>query len=627
MWKGKKAMDGLHIRYQNKSTPVRSILILMVAVVLIAAGFMLLFIRNNMKRSEREIAVLYGKSADAYITAVEGKLGGYFTSLGMVGLNQSVRQNIFRTDVTPSQMVEIGRSLGDRIDEMTFFLYRGGEVRQHSLYTYLPADGRYFFRIQDAARQPWYQKVQKKSPCWCYSHSNVTDSNLLTIASVVNAFGSERPGLSEDCYQTITVDTSILFSPGISNFPDQNTAVFVFDNDGGKLVYGSDPKMGSLVSGFYGKEKAALTGRARQEADDLSFRGGGKSFSVLSRPLSNLNATVLFLYEPVGAVRQEDGSELALMESTGGLLVAFLVILLLFYWIFTRRLNRLIRKMDGFDEQNFIHPSAIGGTDEIARIDRHLVGMQERIHTLIRQEYAAELDKMKAQNEALISCINPHFLYNTLNSISAMAGMEGADGTADMICSLSSMFRYSSNVTEKFVKLRMELQNVFNYLHIQNIRYGDSFRYRVEVEAPLQELPVPKQILQPVVENVFTHAFRGSARSGRLLITAETKGKYLILSVRDNGSGIPAEALKKLNRSFEDGPDGDGKGGPSRIGLRNVHHRLRLIYGDGCGLSLTSAEGEYTCVEIRLLREPPERLPQSLHDPASHAANIQPEVI
>lgn len=133
--------------------------------------------------------------------------------------------------------------------------------------------------------------------------------------------------------------------------------------------------------------------------------------------------------------------------------------------------------------------------------------MQERIHTLIREEYASELEKIKSQNEALISCINPHFLYNTLNSISAMATMEGANNVVDMVESLSSMFRYSSDTAWYFVPIRQEIRNIYDYLHIQSVRYGNLFQYRVEIESALQEQLVPKQILQPVVENVFKHAF------------------------------------------------------------------------------------------------------------------------
>lgn len=604
----KKKPGFLHF-LQGKSVPVRSILILMVAVVCIAIIFMMLFYHDNVVRSEQEIAVLYGKSADSYITSVREKLNSYFTTMGMVGLNQSVRQNIFRTDVTPSRMVDVSRSLSGRIDEMTFFLYRSGEVRQHNLYTYLPADGRYFFSLQEASRQPWYRDVKKRSPCWCYSYSNVTGSNLLTIASVINAFGSEQPSRSEDCYQTVTVDTSMLFSPGAASFPDKNAAVFVFDDAEGKLVYSSDLELKNTAADFYKWKKADLTDMEKIEATSYRGRNGASVFALL-RPLSNLSATVLLLYEPVGTAGQERG-EVVLLEIAGVILVVFLVVLLLFYWMFTRKLNGLIYKMDGFDELSFPAGGAMEGNDEIARIDRHLMEMQERIHLLIQQEYAAELDKMKAQNQALIACINPHFLYNTLNSISAMACMEGADGTVDMIDSLSVMFRYSSDITESFVRLSMELQNVRSYLHIQNIRYGNSFQYHVRVPGELQEAQVPKQILQPVVENVFKHAFHKTARPGKVLISARAEGRFLMISVLDNGAGIPPEMLEKLNRSFEGTLEGNEKDGSSHIGLWNVHHRIRLIYGDNCGLSLKSAQGHYTRVEIRLLREPPEYPPQN----------------
>ena len=603
-------------RFQKKSVSVRSILILMVAVVLIAAGFMLLFIQSNMKRSEREIESLYSRDADAYITEVNKKLDGYFTALNMIGLNQSIRQNIFRTDVTRSQMVELSADLSKRIDEMTFFLYGNGEIRQQNLYTFLPADGHYFAGIQDAPKQPWYWKVQQKSPCWCYVYSNVTGSELLTIASKINAFGSNSPNLSENCYQAVTVDTSVLFSPRDSRFPEENTAVFLFDDDSGRLIYASNPGLKDKTAGLYLRKKDGPADSAPGRIDGGSVQGeDGKNFSVLSRPLASLNATVLFLYKPISSISGGSGGEWIFLQITGEILVAFLLILLSFYSIFSKRFNNLIKRMDNFDERDFSPAEKISGNDEISRIERHLVSMQERIHTLIREEYASELEKIKSQNEALISCINPHFLYNTLNSISAMATMEGANNVVDMVESLSSMFRYSSDTARYFVPIRQEIRNIYDYLHIQSVRYGNSFQYRVEIESALQEQLVPKQILQPVVENVFKHAFHPLPRPGELLISAKEEGGFLILTVRDNGSGIPAETLRELNRSFRGTPEDRKENTSSEIGLWNVNRRIRLIYGDDCGLFLDSRDGEYTLVEIRVLREPPRRFLRSRQAP------------
>lgn len=592
------------------SMPVRSILILLFVILLIAAGYQLLFVHINNRQIDRETAELYGKSADHYIASVQEKLKGYFTSMGIIALNQTIRENIFRTDVSPSQMVTLGRELDGCIDEMTYFLYRDGDVFQHNLYTYLPADGRHFLKVEDARRQSWYGEIQKKSPCWRYVYSTTTRSNLLVIASVVNAFGSDGPKPEDNCYQTVTADTSVLFSPVASGFQDKNAAVFLFNDSDGKLIYGSDRGLETSVSDVYGKSKPFFTGKGRDPSGRVSLRAeNGKTFSDLARPLDEIDATALFLYQPMAAVQAESAEnrrESAVLEAGGGILVAFLAVLLLSYWIFTRRLNELILKMDRFDERSCAPLERMGGSDEISRIDRHLVRMQNRIHTLIQKKYAAEIEKVKAQNEALIACINPHFLYNTLNSISATACMEGADKADDMICSLSAIFQYSSDITENFVELRKEIRNIRNYLHLQSIRFGDTFRYAIDVDPALQDLPVPKQILQPIVENVFKHAFRNLGRTGELRISAETEGSYLILTVRDNGAGIGAEALKSLNRSFQKGPAAARKGGPPRIGLWNVHHRIRLIYGDGCGLTLSSAEGEYTRVTVRIFRSPPE---------------------
>lgn len=588
----------------NASLPVRSILIMMVVLVFLAVICIVLFVRNYVKQVNREMKVLYSNTADAYVTAVGDKLSNYDIAMGSVSLNQTIRENIFRTDISRSEMVEIGNALGTRIDEMTFFLYHNAEVQSHYLYTYLPANGRYFLNITDANNQPWYSLLQEQSSCWCYTYSNVTRSNHLTLASTVNAFGASIENQGK-CYQTISIDTAQLFAPSAVTFPDMNAEIFILDDKSGEVIYASDKKLTKSISALY----------KTQSMDRLPNRvtlpkTNGESFIPIFRSMNNLDASVVLLFRPAKIVKQGDPTNLFLLVVASASFLVFLFVLLLFYYMFAQRMESLITKMDRFDEKEPSHPEAIGGNDEIARIDRHLIKMQERIRTLIQEEYTATLQKMKAQHEALIACINPHFLYNTLNSISAMACMEGSENTVNMIDALSNMFRYSSDVSEKHVTLRAELQNISDYLYIQGIRYQNSFAYKMEVDQELQDCLVPKLILQPIVENAFKHGFReqygGASKGKEVRISARANGETVIISICDNGVGMSPERLEALQKWLNSPSDIIEPSGSARYGLRNVNQRIRMICGDDCGLSISIQKSGYTCVEVTLNLVKPE---------------------
>lgn len=598
----------------NCSVPVKTILIMLLTLVLLTTLCVVMIVRNYVWQLNFEMQGLYHNSAEAYVSAVTDRLSSYVTAMKVVGLNQAIRKNIFRTDVTRSEMVNIGQELGKSIDEMTFFLYRNTEVQSHYLYTYLPADGRYFVNIEEAQAQQWHAKLQKESFCWSYAYSSVTRSNHLTLASIVNAFGAETAELPENCYQTITIDTACLFGPSFSAYPDLKAEVFAFDNKSGVVIYGTNP----------GLQSGALTLLDSQAEGGVSGRvsipgKNGEVFSPVLLPLEFLDASILLLFPTTSLMRRGDSSNLLLIIMACVVFLVCLLAFIFFYCMFARRLEELIFRMDKFDERELTPQEAIGGYDEIARIDRHLIKMQNRIRTLIKEEYAAKLQKMKAQHEALIACINPHFLYNTLNSISATACMEGADNTVAMIGALSDMFRYSSNVSGKEVALREELQNISHYLYIQGIRYQNTFTYNVDVDPQLLGCPVPKLILQPIVENAFKHGFRElSGKEKELQVSARGCGESMIISVCDNGAGISPGRLEKLLNRLEAPDNGMEAGDSAGNGLKNVHRRVRLLHGDKCGLSIRSREGEYTCVEIKIamrrIENPP--APPSVEQPS-----------
>ena len=588
-------------------TSMHSMLMITVMIVLIASIGIWNLVGNYLIKVNSEIYGIQKNSADIYISGIEDKLSNYVTAMGVVSMSNDLRNHIFNKNISRSEMVILSAELGQRINEMTFFLYQSQEVISQRLYTYLPADGYYFWDVNKVMDKSWFKGLKESSPQWWYTYSDVTHTYHLTLAGIINNYNSKSGVWGQGyCCQTITVDTGTLFLPYKSSF----NSVFMFDDKSGNVIYDySSPTRERKINLTQDRMKEIY--QEIQESGELSKKfkltdekGNSEVFHVLTRKLGSIDATAVILFDPK-QMSKSDG--IGAIFATVVLLVFMMLLLILSNRLYNRKLNMLIGKMDKFDEKEVQPEEPIGGKDELARIERHLFRMQKRIQTLIQEEYTAKMQVMTAREQALMSCINPHFLYNTLNTISAMACMEGADSTTEMIAALSAMFRYSSEVSRPNVTLKEELSNISDYLYIQSIRYQNAFTYSVDIGEALYGCQVPKLILQPLIENAFKHGFKnqmtekGEDRS--ICIWAERIQDALVISIQDNGEGISPERLSAIQERIAEPEaqitimDRDS----SNIGLLNVHQRIRLQYGADYGLQIASGgEVKGVCVSVRM---------------------------
>jgi two-component system, sensor histidine kinase YesM len=232
--------------------------------------------------------------------------------------------------------------------------------------------------------------------------------------------------------------------------------------------------------------------------------------------------------------------------------------------------------------------------DEIGELGHGFNEMIERIQSLIDQVYAEQRSKREAELRILQEQIKPHFLYNTLDTIQWMAQEHRVDDVVRMVGALTSLFRIGLNKGREFISLSDELEHVQSYLCIQKMRYEDKFDYSIACDPALRSRRVLRLMLQPLVENAIYHGIKERRGHGQLTVEASEAGGDLCLSVRDDGVGMDAESLSKLESSLEEG--GPSIGG---YGIRNVHERIRLTFGKPYGLSFESAPGEGTVVIAR----------------------------
>ncbi|WP_162270193.1 sensor histidine kinase [Christensenella timonensis] len=239
------------------------------------------------------------------------------------------------------------------------------------------------------------------------------------------------------------------------------------------------------------------------------------------------------------------------------------------------------------------------------KIFSNLQILMDKMKELLLREANAQLLKKQAEILALQSQINPHFLYNTLDSIRAQALESSNQEVAQMAYSLSKLFRYSISPAE-YVTLSDELASIENYIAIQKIRFENKFEYVSDIDQDVISCKIPKLIIQPIVENAISHGIEPICKGAKpeIKISAYRTATFLAITVTDNGLGIPIDRLNKINDALSRNDDSPifstDIARKSSIGLKNVNSRIKLLLGSSFGIRISSACNIGTSVEYLL---------------------------
>ncbi len=255
-----------------------------------------------------------------------------------------------------------------------------------------------------------------------------------------------------------------------------------------------------------------------------------------------------------------------------------------------RGMSKNIHRLNKAMEEAETNPKVqvqIRSHDEIGMLGDSFNRMIRKLQATYENLLETELDLKEAQFMALQAQINPHFLYNTLETIDALSVCERTDDIGKIVQALSECFRYAME-EKKSVPLREELQHVAQYLKIMSIRYENKFAYRIEMDEAA-DLQVPKIILQPLAENAIVHSILKQERFGEITICCRYRGEEICLEVTDNGVGMDEEALRSLRES---------RNKRGHIGVSNVDRRLRYFFGERYHMEVESIAKEKTVFRI-----------------------------
>ena len=365
--------------------------------------------------------------------------------------------------------------------------------------------------------------------------------------------------------------------------------LYLIDGDG-ELIY--HPRQQLIYAGLLEENNRAVAGY-RDGSHAETFQGQARQVTVKTVGYTG--------WKLVGVAPADSWWNSSSQLSLFGLSLLFFAIFLMAFLNFLisarisdpiRRLERSVKELESGLEVEIEE----GGCYEVQRLSHAVRSMVSTMRHLMDDIIQQEGQKRRGELEVLQSQINPHFLYNTLDSVIWMTEAGQQAEAIQMVTSLARFFRISLSKGKSIIPLSDELEHARHYMNIQKIRYKNQFTAKIQAGEGTEELYTLKLIVQPLLENAIYHGMAGAEDDGEITVTARREGDDLVIDVADNGVGIPPETAASLLDAARPQVHTAGSG----TGVRNVHQRIRLTFGERYGLAILSEPDEGTLVRIRL---------------------------
>ncbi|MGU3472298.1 sensor histidine kinase [Paenibacillus sp. D51F] len=462
--------------------------------------------------------------------------------------------------------------LNGRVDILGVSLYGQGGAS----YVVLP-ESQYVttYKLDESAEWLDRFKGQYGEPVFIATHDvRSTGGNVYQAFSIARELRSFDSGQSLG-YIVIDVDPKFIREILSKVKLDPEESLYIADRSG-NLVIRKDDGGREMAPGLY-------LGRTGEGVSHVRNDGRGLLVSHFTSEVTGWTTVGIV---PVASLMKDTDTLRTFIIGIGATSVGLALLLYVFIaYRITRPLRKLSRLMRNVERGELGQSFHAEGRDEIGALGRSFNEMVAKLSELGYLLYETEIREKDAQIAALQSKINPHFLYNTLGSISMYAEMEGSREIITMSNNLSRLLRYSLSGRKERVTLKDELDHVSGYMKIQQMRYEERIKFTMEADPSLLDCEVIPLIIQPLVENAINHALDKGAGQGRIALTAEAAGQVLEIAVADDGIGMNAEALEALRAHLRSTKE---LGGQSGNGLLNVHRRIVLHYGEEYGLTLES---------------------------------------
>lgn len=391
----------------------------------------------------------------------------------------------------------------------------------------------------------------------------------------------------------------IVIGVGKSKFEELMTNM-VKEEDG-EAVMVLDPHTGELVTvGEVDDElKNYLTADEFLEQDYREREGDFKwgKYEIICTQL-NKDGSIVCKIIPRRQMQAQIGSVVYMpLALLFGLLLGMFPLLMIISNLVTKPLRKVSEAILKFSAGDFEQQVEVETDDEVGQVAKCFNEMVGEIKKLIDENYVITLSEKESELAALQAQINPHFLYNTLDSLYWQATEAGNDEIAESILSLSSLFRLTLNQGRSIITVEKEFELVREYLKIQKMRFPRKLNYELYIADEIKDAKIPKLIIQPFVENAIVHGFENVSKPCQLTITGERIGDHIRFEIKDTGVGMKQEQIDAL---WESEPVNYSKQRIGRYAIKNIRERLQLKYHEQYSLKIESVVGEGTTVILEI---------------------------
>lgn len=551
----------------------RQMVLFTVLISIVPIIFISLILYRRMDRlMMKELDVSHSQLMTQYGRNVEEKLEQYESSLGFIGGNTIICDALSGEDGDENAYVR-----GERIStEVTksLFLERSGEIRNCMVYSNVwgvPVYGTRAAMKENARIEGWYGTMGLQEGIYTYRAQDAKP--VLSMVKQAEKVDLNSFHITLLGWVKLDIRLDQLFEPA-------NQDYMVLVSRGQDVLY---------TSGVDGSQAFA----------GLDLTDGKKWNQVMVKQMDldhGFQVTFLFPLQELAKKKQE------LHQVVLPMVLGLLFLILAGAWLFTRRFARrlggLTEKLKVAETGDLSPGPPIGGRDEIAYLDRKFTHMLNKLNELIKRNYIQGMENKEAQLRNLQLQINPHFLYNTLETISSMAAVKNVFDVCDMCHWLGEIFRYCLGKDYgEYVTLGEELHHTQNFIFIEKVRLRERLKVYYHVELDVEAYLVLRFILQPMVENSINHGLRSITGVGTLDVTIREEGGCLLIKVEDDGVGMNANRVEELERYMnqtDNGADRDMKS----IGIRNLNQRIKMACGQEYGVRIESEPYQGSCFSI-----------------------------
>lgn len=536
---------------------------------------------ENMVKTE--LSNSYLQMTSQYIKNIDEKLTQYQYSLDVIADNTVILEAL--VDQTESPYTK-GEQISSEVTK-SLLLDRQKEIRNCMLYSDIdeyPVYGKRASMVKEAGHEEWFlqeRAIKEGGFSYISSAGNVPVLSFVKNIEDVNIHNYEKKQLG---FLKLDLYMDLIFRPAATaNEGDSSYEVIVFSDDN-KILYSSAPGKNFLLNAWLGS----------QDTSELI-----DGFTIKQEHLKGCSLNVLLLFDS----HQLKAKQQAVRQMVLPIMLCVTLLILFWSWLYSRnfsaRVGCLVQKFHTAETGDLNIYGPIAGNDEIAELDRQFSHMLGKLDSLIQKNYIRELENKKAQLKNLQLQINPHFLYNTLETISSMAVVKQVFDICDICQKLGEIFRYNlgKNYGE-FVTVAQELGHVQNYIFIIKKRYGNRFEVFYNISIDTDNAMTLRFILQPIVENAILHGLVKQTTTGTLELSVWEEEDSLMIRVEDDGVGMDIQKVEELNRSIHVADNLTKTG--LNIGIRNVNQRIKLACGDQYGITIKSTLHYGSQFDIRL---------------------------